>query len=177
MKYLEANNKMVDISAVWNGGVFPNLDSSIQCEIANLNSETATKRSSEKKITTIDKIELLAKTSIADALEVFGAGYNPSCKTTGYSNFKYRISLDLGLRALDKNICVPEGTLRPLKLAVGKKSSEQQFKGCFTGEGMANYVNAAEAWLTSAAADCKGKEGKLAKQYAEQAAAWSIDQP
>ena len=42
---------------------------------------------------------------------------------------------------------------------------------------MANYVNAAEAWLTSAAADCKGKEGKLAKQYAEQAAAWSIDQP
>jgi hypothetical protein len=46
----------------------------------------------------------------------------------------------------------------------------------FTAEGMANYVNAAEAWLTNAAADCKGKEGKLTKEYAEQAAAWSIDQ-
>jgi hypothetical protein len=81
------------------------------------------------------------------------------------------------LRVLEKNICVPEGTLRALKLEAGKKSSEQQFKGCFTAEGMANYVNAAEAWLTSAAADCKGKEGKLTKEYAEQAAAWSIDQP
>jgi hypothetical protein len=49
------------------------------------------------------------------------------------------------LRVLEKNICVPKGTLRALKLEAGKKSSEQQFKGCFTAEGMANYVNAAEA--------------------------------
>jgi hypothetical protein len=177
MKYLQANSTMVDISAVWNGGVFPNLNSPIKCEIANQNSEASTKRSSTKSVSTIDKIELLEKSSISDALEVYGAGYNPNCKTNGYGNFNYRISLDLGLRVLEKNICVPEGTLRALKLEAGKKSSEQQFKGCFTAEGMANYVNAAEVWLTNAAADCKGKEGKLAKEYAEQAAAWSIDQP
>lgn len=175
MKYLESNNKMVDISAVWNGGVFPNLNSPIKCEITNLNSDASAKRSSKNSVATIDKIELLEKFSIADALEVFGAGYNPICKTNGYSNFIYRISLDLGLRVLEKNICVSKVAIISAKLEAGKKSSEQQFKGCFTAEGMANYVKAAEVWLTNTATDCKGKDAKLAKQYAEQAATWSTE--
>jgi hypothetical protein len=177
MKYLQANSTMVDISAVWNGGVFPNLNSPIKCEIANQNSEASNKQSSKKTVATIDKIELLEKSSISDALEVFGAGYNPNCKTNGYGNFNYRISLDLGLRVLEKNICVSEGTIRSVKLAAAKKSSEQQFNGCFTAEGMANYIKAANEWLANAATDCKSQNGKLAKEYAERASAWSIDQP
>ena len=175
MKYLQTNSTMVDISAVWNGGVFPNLNSPIKCEIANQNSETSNKQSSKKTVATIDSIELFEKSSIADALEFYGAGYNPNCKTNGYSNFIYRISLDLGLRALEKNICISEGAIRSIKLEAGKKLSEQQFKGCFTAEGMADYTKAADVWLTNAATDCKGKEGKLAKEYAEQAASWSIE--
>jgi len=175
MNYLELNSKMVDISAVSNGGVFPNLNSPIRCEIAKLDLESSKKRPSKKSVTTIDKIELLEKNSIADALEVYGAGYNPHCKTSGYGNVRYRISIDLGFRALEKNICVTEGSLRAIKLESGKKLSEQQFIGCFTAEGMANYVKAAEAWLANAAADCKGKDGKLAKEYAERSATWSIE--
>lgn len=169
------SNNFVDDAKVFNGGVFPDLNSPIECELSKDRLEAFQKKTLPKK-RSVDQLSTLESSSIEAKLANFGAGYSDSCQTIGFTAIRYRISVDLGLRIIEKNVCVDENTLRKAKLENALKISELQIIGCFTAQGMSQYKKEVEEWLSTTALNCKSDAGTKAKELAKNSAEWAVDQ-
>lgn len=168
---------MINPADVWNGGIFPDPNGSVQCELNRAPADSKIPKKSMPKVVTLDQVELLENSTMADQLEAFGAGNNANCQTIGYTGIIFRISIDLGLRAIEKNICQTGSSLRRGQLDAGQQASAKQLNGCFTSAGMSNYLNKANELLSLAGKDCSSSMGKQAKSYAKQAVDWTLEQP
>jgi hypothetical protein len=170
-------SSMISYSEIWNGGVFPDPNSLIDCVRAKASTDERLPKKTTPKMVTLDQVQLLENSTMADQLEAFGAGNNSNCATPGYTEIIFRISIDLGLRSIEKNICSTDGLLRKTKLETGLNTSAKQLNGCFTAEGMLSYSKKANELLMSASKDCSSSLGQQAKEYAKKAAEWAVEQP
>jgi hypothetical protein len=171
------SSSMINPAEIWNSGIFPDPTSPVECDRRRTKSEDELSKKSVSKSVTIDQIKLLENSTMADQLEAFGAGNNANCQTIGYTGIIFRIRIDLGLRAIDKNTCDLGSSLRKTKLEAGQLASSKQFNGCFTSGGMSNYLNKVNELLVSASKDCSSSLAKEAKDYAKNAAEWALEQP
>lgn len=168
--------EMTSPARMWNAGVYP--DSSAPIDSVQQENRTADDpRKAPAKGRLADARELLEATGVEHELEAFGAGHSQGCDTIGYTGIRFRISVDLGLRALEGRVCNTGDSLRRQRLEAGQQASARQFNGCFTAQGMREYSQRAAQWLADAAKDCSGPAGRQVQAFIKEAAAWAIEQP
>lgn len=170
-------SEMINYADIWNGGIFPDPKSAVECKRSQETFANKLPKKPMSKAVTIDQIEILENSSMADQLEAFGAGNNVNCQTIGYTDIMFRIRIDLGLRSIEKNICETGNLLRKSMLDAGQQASAKQLNGCFTAEGMKNFENKANDMLIAAGKDCAISLGQQSKTYAEEAAQWALELP
>ena len=170
-------SSMINPADIWNSGIFPDPAAPVECQLTKSSADNTALKRPLNKLVTIDQIELLENSTMADQLEVYGAGNNANCQTIGYTGIIFRIAIDIGLRAIEKNICELNNAMRKSKVEAGLLASSKQLNGCFTAEGMFNYTKKANEMLASASKDCSSPFGKQAKEYAKDATEWALEQP
>jgi hypothetical protein len=170
--------KMPDEGDLWNGGIYPDLNSPPQCSAQQDQANDSARRKTESKgkPSTIDQVQLVEASGIEHELAALGAGNGPACDTSGYLAITSRIEKDLGLRAIERNVCGSGNSLRKSTLKVGQEASKRKIDGCFTATGMSAYLRRANDWLNAVSEDCKGKVGNQARAFIQDATAWAIDQ-
>jgi hypothetical protein len=162
----------------WNGGIYPDVGSGIHCTVGpdELNDSMKSRTIKSTNTRTVDQIQLLELSSIENELVALGAGHSSSCDTTGYTGIKFRVSVELGFRAIEKNTCGLGSIVRETILLRGKQAVADKIVGCFTEKDFYQYVKRANEWLDAAETDCKGIAGRKVREFANDAVEWVVDQ-
>ncbi len=166
------DDRMLSPGQVWNSGVYPDATAPIRCEAIKVEDRPTQKRTSAGR--QISDVKLLESEGFEHELVALGAGHGPGCETNGYTDIRYRVSVDLGLRAIEGNVCEAGSKLRKTLLQSVQPINARRFNGCFTASAMKDYLAKTEAWMKSAAADCKSSAGKQTQEWAKEAAEWAV---
>jgi hypothetical protein len=174
----EIKSKVPAHTIAWNGGIYPDAGSGIQCTVGpdELNDSMKSRTIQSMNTRTVERIELLELSSIEDELVTLGAGHSSSCDTIGYTGMKFRVSIELGFRAIEKNTCGLGSIVRKTKFLEGKQAVTDKIFGCFTEKDFERYVMRANEWLDAAETDCKGIAGRKVRELANDAVEWVVDQ-
>lgn len=169
----QRNERMASVGQIWNSGIYPDAKSPIRCEAIKSDERASQKRKPSGR--QIKDIKTLESDGLDDELVALGAGHGPGCDTKGYTDIRYRVAVDLGFRAIERNVCGSAEKLRKTLLDSSRTARAQRLNGCFTASAMSTYQSKAEAWLKTAASDCNSSEGKQAKEWAKEASEWALE--
>lgn len=164
-------------SIKWNGGIFPDVGSNTQCTAGDdvPNDASSSRLRSSTKSQTVDQIKRF-DSHILHGLAALGAGHSARCDTLGYTSITFRLRRELGLRAIERNICGLRSTVRKTVLLQGQQITAEKIIGCFTKKNYEIYVRRANDWLDSSQADCEGAVGREIQEFAQDAVEWVIEQ-
>lgn len=167
------NERMLSVGLIWNSGIYPDDKGPIRCEAIKREERAPHKRKQSRR--QIKDVKRLESRSLADELVALGAGHGPGCNTKGYTDIRYRVAVDLGLKSIERNVCGSAEKLRKTLLEARQLARAQQLNGCFTASAMSVYRIKAETWLKTAASDCNSAQGKQVKEWTKEASEWALE--